>query len=81
MASRASMIMAQQGENESRRLELLRSAPMNSWLALSEDETRIVAIGKTFMEAEAIAKQSGETNFVITRTPDKWMSRALLPIR
>jgi hypothetical protein len=81
MASRSFMIMAQRRESENCRLELLRSAPMNSWLALSEDETRIIAIGKTFMEADAIAKRSGETNFVITRTPDEWMSRALLPIR
>ena len=27
------------------RLKLLRSAPLNSWIALSEDESRIVATG------------------------------------
>jgi len=79
MASRVT-VMPTQPENESRRLELLRSAPMNSWLALSADETRIVAIGNTFMEADAIAKEAGEKNFVITRTPDMWTSRALLAI-
>jgi hypothetical protein len=68
-------------ETENRRLELLRSAPMNSWLALSADETRIVATGKTFMEADTVAKKSGEKNYVLTRTPDVWMSRALLPVR
>lgn len=79
MASRA-IVMPIQTDNEGRRLELLRSAPKNSWLALSADETRIIAIGHTFMEADAIAKESGEKNFVLTRTPDVWMSRALLPI-
>jgi hypothetical protein len=79
MASRA-IVMPTQTNSEDRRLELLRSAPKNSWLALSADETRIIAIGHTFMEADAIAKESGEKNFVLTRTPDVWMSRALLPI-
>ncbi len=65
---------------EDRRLELLRSAPMDSWLALSADNSRIVAIGNTFMEADAIAKQSGEKDYVLTRTPDVWMSRSLSPI-
>jgi len=32
------------------RLELLRSAPLNSWIALSEDESRIVATGATYSE-------------------------------
>jgi hypothetical protein len=79
MASRV-IAMPVQRESESSRLELLRSAPLNSWLALSADETRIVAIGDTFMEADAIAKESGEKNYVLTRTPDVWMSRVLLPI-
>jgi hypothetical protein len=79
MASRV-IVMPVQKEDESQRLELLRSAPMNSWLALSADETRIVAIGETFMEADSIAKELGEKNYVLTRTPDAWMSRALSPI-
>lgn len=64
---------------QERRLELLRSAPMNSWLALSADESRIVAIGKTFVEADASAKKSGEESYILTRTPDAWMSRCLFP--
>jgi hypothetical protein len=36
-------------ENEIR-LNLLRSAPLDSWIALSNDETRIVAVGKSFVE-------------------------------
>jgi len=73
-------IMAVVQENKSARVELLRSAPMNSWIALSADETRIVAIGNTFMEADAIARKSGEKKFILTRTPDKWMPRDLSPI-
>ena len=63
------------------RLELLRSAPMNCWIALSKDESKIVAIGKTFVEAAAMAKQSGEKDYFLTRTPDAWLRRALYPVR
>ena len=65
---------------EDRRLALLRSAPLDSWIALSEDESQIDAIGKTFVEADAIAKNSGAQNYVLTRTPDVWISRSLSPI-
>ncbi len=80
MASRAVNITSRT-EHESNRLELLRSAPMNSWLALSSDETRIVATAGTFVEADAIAKRSGEKNYILTRTPDAWVSRAFAPLR
>lgn len=33
---------------ESQRLNALRSAPLNSWVALSEDESRIVATGASY---------------------------------
>ena len=79
MASRVIVMPAQQ-KDESPRLQLLRSAPLNSWIALSADETKIVAIGETFMEADAIAKKSGEKNYVLTRTPDAWTPRALSPL-
>jgi hypothetical protein len=68
-------------EPASRRLELLRSAPLNSWIALSKDESKIVATGKTFMEADASAKQSGEKDYFLTRTPDAWLPRALSLVR
>jgi hypothetical protein len=78
MASR--MIEMPMGpEKESARLELLRNAPLNSWVALSADESHVIAIGHTFIEADARAKASGEQGYVLTRTPDAWMSRALLP--
>ena len=79
MASTLAMAGMKQDEGGTRR-ELLRNAPKNSWVALSADESRIVAIGKTFLEADAIAKRSGAKNYVLTRTPDVWISRALSPI-
>jgi hypothetical protein len=61
----------------SQRLELLRSAPMNTWIALSADESRIVAIGSTFMEADEAAKKTGEEGYFLTKTPESWLPRAL----
>jgi hypothetical protein len=80
MASRL-IAMHTRPEPENRRAELLRSAPLNSWVALSADETKIVATGSTFMEADAVARKSGERDFVITKTPEAWMPRALSPLR
>ena len=36
---------------ERSRLLALQSAPLNSWIALSDDETRIVAVGASYEEA------------------------------
>jgi hypothetical protein len=60
---------------ENRRLELLRSAPMNSWVALSADETQILAVASTFLEADALAQKSGQKDYFLVRTPDEWVSR------
>jgi len=58
-------------ENEIR-LELLRSAPLNRWIALSEDESSIVAIGDTYGEVSELSDLSGVSNPVILKTPEKW---------
>jgi hypothetical protein len=64
----------------SQRLELLRSAPMNTWIAISADESRIVATGSTFMEADEAAKKAGEEGYFLTRTPNSWLPRAMRTI-
>ena len=63
----------------SQRLELLRSASMNKWVALSADETRIVAIGNTFLEADEAAKKTGEAGYFLTKTPDSWLRNLFAP--
>ncbi len=55
-----------------RRLELLRSAPLDSWIALSEDESRIVATGSTYSEAAKRSEEAGEVDPVIIKTPEHW---------
>lgn len=54
------------------RLELLRSAPLDSWIALSEDESRIVATGATYSEVAERSEQAGVSDPLILKTPEKW---------
>jgi len=57
---------------DTRRLELLRSAPLNSWIALSEDESRIVATGATYSEVAERSELAGEADPLIIKTPEQW---------
>ena len=58
-------------ENEIR-LELLRSAPLNKWIALSQDESSIVAVGETFGEVSELSDLAGVSDPVILKTPEVW---------
>jgi hypothetical protein len=54
------------------RLELLRTAPLNKWIALSEDESKIVAVGETYGEVSALSDLAGISDPVILKTPEEW---------
>ncbi len=53
--------------------EMLKQAPLNKWIALSADESRIVAVADTFAEASARAQKSGEQDPLILKTPPQWL--------
>lgn len=55
------------------RLEALRSAPLDSWIALAEDESRIIATGATYEEVVIKSDQAGVQHPVIVRTPKSWL--------
>jgi hypothetical protein len=55
------------------RLELLRSAPLDSWIALSEDETKIVAIGATYEEVVKNSENAGVSDPILLKTPPVWL--------
>ena len=55
-----------------RRLEALRSAPLNCWIALSEDESVIIAVGSTYEEVVQKAENAGVTDPLILKTPPCW---------
>ncbi len=52
--------------------DVLRSAPRNCWLALSEDETQIVAHGKTPDDAAVAARMAGVGDPILIWAPDTW---------
>jgi hypothetical protein len=54
------------------RLKALQEAPLDSWIALSEDESRIVAIGRDYAEVSAKADAVGEVDALILKTPPSW---------
>jgi hypothetical protein len=55
------------------RAELLSKAPSDSWIALSQDETRIVAVGHTYEEAVRKSDDAGESDPVLLKTPKAWL--------
>jgi hypothetical protein len=55
------------------RLEALRSAPLDSWIALAEDESRIVATGTTYEEVVTKSDEAGVQDPIMVRTPKSWL--------
>lgn len=59
----------------SERVKILREAKPNSWIALSSDESKLLATSESYAEAVKIAEAAGETEPVLIRTPDTWVDR------
>lgn len=60
---------------ESPRLKTLKTAPLDSWVILSRDETTILASGKSFEEISKKAEELGsDDELVILKTPKAWSS-------
>ncbi len=49
--------------------EVLKDAPAGEWIALSHDQTRIVATAKTLEEAVRAAAEAGEKEPVVLKVP------------
>jgi len=64
-------------ESTSRRLEALRSAPPDSWVALSKDESKIVAVGPSYQETVKKSEEAGEPDPVLLKTPKRWVPLAV----
>lgn len=54
------------------RFEALQSAPLDTWIALSEDESKIVAVGSTYSEVVDKSERAGVSDPVIIKTPKMW---------
>jgi hypothetical protein len=59
------------------RCEALRSAPLDRWVALSADETKIVAVGETYDDVVAQLDKLGDDTAVILKTPREWLPLAV----
>lgn len=59
------------------RIKILLDAPPNTWIALAEDESRVVGKGSTYQEAVSMAEKEGVEDPVLIKTPDEWMSLVL----
>jgi hypothetical protein len=57
---------------ETASMELLQSAPLNSWIALSADQKRIVAVGDDPQDVLDKAAALGEEGIVLAKTPPTW---------
>jgi hypothetical protein len=56
------------------RIEALRAAPRNAWIALSDDESRIVATGTTYEEVVKKCEEAGVEEPILIKTPIDWLS-------
>jgi hypothetical protein len=55
----------------------LRAAPLDSWVALAEDETHITATGATYEEVAKRLDDAGDKDSVILKTPKVWLPFAV----
>jgi len=60
------------------RLQSLRAAPPDGWVAFSENEDRVVAYGATYDEAVRKAEEQGVTDPVLVKVPCDWTDRVLI---
>ena len=58
---------------DSQRIATLRSAPLDAWIALSEDESQIVATGSSYEEVVQRSESAGVREPIIIKTPSKWL--------
>lgn len=56
------------------RTEALRAAPLDAWIALSEDESRLIATGATYEEVVRKSQEVGVEEPVLIKTPKDWLS-------
>ena len=54
------------------RFEALKSAPLDTWVALSEDETKVVAVGASYDEAVKKSENAGVSDPVLVKIPKAW---------
>lgn len=59
------------------RIEALRNAPRNGWVAFSQDEERLIAYGLTYDEVVRKSEASGVADPLIVKVPPSWSDMVL----
>jgi hypothetical protein len=59
------------------RLNALRNAPSDSWVALSEDESALIAVGSTYEEVVTKSEEAGVSDPILIKTPKTWATFSL----
>jgi hypothetical protein len=57
---------------ETPRSKALRAAPLNSWVAFDESETRVVAMAATYEQVVTESNAAGVADPVVVKTPPEW---------
>jgi hypothetical protein len=59
------------------RIAALSKAPLDSWIALSDDETKLIAQGTTYQAVADKLDELGDETSIILKTPPSWLPLAL----
>ena len=62
----------QMSEKTRIRLNILREAPLDHWIALSHDESRMVAASFDMVDVVELSRAAGENDPVLIKTPPVW---------
>jgi hypothetical protein len=62
---------------DSPRIQALRAAPPDSWIALAPDESKVVASGATYEEVSKRSDEAGVDDPIIVKTPKSWLPFAV----
>jgi len=54
------------------RLKALQGVPLDSWVALSHDESRVIAVGRDYADVSAKVDAAGEADVLMLKTPPSW---------
>jgi uncharacterized protein DUF5678 len=54
------------------RVKILRDAKPNSWVAFSEDESKVIAFGDTYSQVVQAAENLGEIQPLVVKIPENW---------
>jgi hypothetical protein len=77
LGTASKMVQRQEAMKPEEYARMLSQAPRDGWIALSEDESRIVGSGSTMEEAVSAAAKQGVEEPVLVKSPREWGQKVL----